>query len=80
MVALAARTLASTLRSYRRSPDWWRRAMRLPFRGFTGLLRRYLGARMLLACEVAIEYYLGLAASPQLQARPGGGGGVPARA
>lgn len=38
-----AALLASTLRLHRSMPAWWRRAAALPFRLFTGLLRKRLG-------------------------------------
>lgn len=62
-----AGVLGGTLRLHRRAPDWWRKATALPFRLFTGLLRRHLGSKMLIACEVTVELYMGLAASPQMQ-------------
>ncbi|KAI7841566.1 hypothetical protein COHA_004736 [Chlorella ohadii] len=59
--------LGGTLRLHRRAPAWWRKVSTLPFRLFTGLLRRHLGSKMLIACEVTVELYMGLAASPQMQ-------------
>ena len=38
-----ASLLGGTLRLHRRAPSWWRKAAALPFRLFTGLLRRRLG-------------------------------------
>ncbi len=35
--------LGGTLRLHRRAPAWWRKVSTLPFRLFTGLLRRHLG-------------------------------------
>lgn len=65
-----AAVLASTLRTHRAAPRWWQAATAWPFRLFTGLLRRHLGQKMLIACEATVELYMGLAASPQMQARP----------
>ncbi|KAL4430847.1 hypothetical protein ABPG75_006103 [Micractinium tetrahymenae] len=62
-----AGVLAATLRLHRSMPAWWRRTTALPFRLFTGLLRKHLGSKMLVACEVTVELYMGLAASPQIQ-------------
>jgi hypothetical protein len=52
---LAARGLAASLRSYRASPRWWQALVRWPFAAWSWVLRRWLGRRLLLACEVAIE-------------------------
>ncbi|PSC68844.1 Sodium hydrogen exchanger 7 [Micractinium conductrix] len=62
-----ASLLASTLRLHRRAFSWWRRLSSVPFRLFTGILRKHLGSKMLVACEAAVELYMGLAASPQIQ-------------
>jgi hypothetical protein len=40
-------------------------APKLPL--FAGFLRRLLGQRMLVSCEVAVEYYLSMVHSPQIQ-------------
>lgn len=75
-----AALLASTLRTHRAAPRWWQAATAWPFRLFTGLLRRKLGQTMLIACEATVELYMGLAASPQMQASgtsfAGGRGGA----
>jgi hypothetical protein len=63
----ASRATLLAARAYRALPAWGQRAAAAPFRHFTGLLRRYLGRRMLVACEVAVEYYLSLLWSPQIQ-------------
>ena len=64
---LLSRTLASTLRSHRSSPHWWRVLTKWPFEFFTGLLRRQLGTKMLTACEVSMELAMGLTWSAQVQ-------------
>ena len=68
---LVALTLAATLRRHRASPAWWQAAWRWPFILFSGLLRRHLGKVMLSACEAAVEFYIGLLASQQVQVRGG---------
>ena len=63
----ASRLLLWTARGYKRLPQWGHMLLGWPFRKFAGLLRRYLGRKMLVACEVAVEYYLSLMKSPQIQ-------------
>ena len=38
-----ASVLAATLRAHRAAPAWWRRVSSVPFRLFTGVLRKHLG-------------------------------------
>jgi hypothetical protein len=64
---LAARLLRSSTVGYARLPAWLRRPLSAPFRAATGGLRRRLGRRMLVACEVAVEFFLSLSWSPQVR-------------
>lgn len=64
---LASRTSLAAARGYRRLPAPLQRFLSWPFKKFTGLFRRFLGRKMLVACEVAVEYYLSLLWSPQVQ-------------
>lgn len=63
----ASRMSLATTRAYRALPKFLRKVFSWPFKKFAGVLRRYLGRRMLIACEVAVEYYLALTWSPQIQ-------------
>lgn len=64
---IASRMLLWAARSYKKLPGWGHKLFGWPFRKFAGQLRRYLGRKMLVACEVAVEYYLSLMSSPQIQ-------------
>lgn len=64
---LVSRMSLATTRAYRGLPQWLQTVFSVPFKSFAGLLRRYLGRRMLVACEIAVEYYLALLGSPQIQ-------------
>jgi hypothetical protein len=64
---VASRLLLWTARGYKRLPQWGHKLLGWPFRKVAGLLRRFLGRKMLVACEVAVEYYLSLMKSPQIQ-------------
>lgn len=58
-------SVASTI-GFRSLPQFLRTVLSVPYREFAKLLRRQLGNYMLVACEVAVEYYLGLVSSPQI--------------
>lgn len=62
-----SRLSLSTTRLYRAMSPFFQRLFSWPFKQFAGLLRRHLGRKMLVACEVAVEYYLALLGSPQVQ-------------
>ncbi|GAB4813268.1 hypothetical protein N2152v2_000314 [Parachlorella kessleri] len=64
---LAARSLHWTLVRMLRLPRWAQRVLGWPMQKLGDLLRALLGRAMLVACEVAVEYYLGLLHSPQIQ-------------
>ena len=53
-------------RGFRALPRWLQPVFRWPVRQATGVLRSTLGRRMLVACEVAVEFYLSLLWSPQV--------------
>lgn len=52
--------------AFRASPGWLQWTLQWPVRKATGIMRAALGRRMLVACEVAVEYYLSLLWSPQV--------------
>ncbi|KAL6780791.1 hypothetical protein ACKKBF_B11690 [Auxenochlorella protothecoides x Auxenochlorella symbiontica] len=61
-----ARLLMWMARAFRASPAWLQWTVQWPVRKLTGIMRAALGRRMLVACEVAVEYYLSLLWSPQV--------------
>ncbi|PRW32594.1 Sodium hydrogen exchanger 7 [Chlorella sorokiniana] len=64
---VTARCLLLLARSWRSAPRWLQNATNWPVTRVTGFLRRMLGRAMLVSCEVAVEYYLALIHSPQIQ-------------
>jgi hypothetical protein len=64
---LASRLSLWTTRGYRAMHPFFQKTLSWPFKKFAGLLRRFLGQKMLVACEVAVEYYVSLLSSPQIQ-------------
>jgi hypothetical protein len=71
---LASRLSLWTTRGYRGMHPFFQKTLSWPFKKFAGLLRRFLGRKMLVACEVAVEYYVSLLSSPQIQWLKGHGG------
>ena len=63
----ASRLSLATLSAYRKMHPAFRRIFSWPMKRISGFLRRYLGRRMLVACEVAVELYLSLSITPQVQ-------------
>ena len=64
---LASRLSLWTTRGYSGMHPFFQKTLSWPFKKIAGLLRRFLGRKMLLACEVAVEYYVSLLSSPQIQ-------------
>jgi hypothetical protein len=64
---VASRLSLWTTRGYRAMHPFFQKTLSWPFKKFAGLLRRFLGRKMLVACEVAVEYYVSLLSSPQIQ-------------
>lgn len=67
LVRGASRILLITTRAYRALRPTMQRVCSWPYQKIAGLLRRFLGRKMLVSCEVAVEYYLALLWSPQIQ-------------
>ena len=63
---ITSRLSVMTTNGYRSLPKLLKKAFSWPYRKFAGLLRHHLGNHMLVACEVAVEYYLALIGSPQI--------------
>ncbi|KAI3423997.1 hypothetical protein D9Q98_009830 [Chlorella vulgaris] len=64
---IMARCLVLLARGWRSSPRWLQAVTSWPVKKVSGFLRRLLGQRMLVSCEVAVEYYLSMVHSPQIQ-------------
>ncbi|KAL4855765.1 Sodium/hydrogen exchanger 7 [Chlorella vulgaris] len=64
---IMARCLMLLARGWRSSPRWLQAVTSWPVKKVSGFLRRLLGQRMLVSCEVAVEYYLSMVHSPQIQ-------------
>ncbi|KAL4855761.1 Sodium/hydrogen exchanger 8 [Chlorella vulgaris] len=64
---IMARCLMLLARGWRSSPRWLQIVTSWPVKKVSGFLRRLLGQRMLVSCEVAVEYYLSMVHSPQIQ-------------
>jgi len=62
----ASRLSVATLSTYRSMPGGFRKLFSWPFKKISAILRRFLGRKMLVACEVAIELYLALTSTPQV--------------
>lgn len=63
---LASRMLFSMTRGFRNMPKLLQRMLGWPYKKLAGLIRRFLGRKMLVACEVAVEFYLGVTNSHQV--------------
>lgn len=62
----ASRLSLLTLGVYHSMPGVFRKLFSWPLKKISAMLRRYLGRKMLVACEVAIELYLALTSIPQV--------------
>ena len=62
----ASKLSVATLSAYRRMPGVFRKLFSWPFKKTSAILRRFLGRKMLVACEVAVELYLALTSIPQV--------------
>ena len=64
---LLARTSFTMTQMFRGLPGFLQIVFAWPYKHITGWVRAIIGRRMLVACEVAVEYHMALLYSPQVQ-------------
>ena len=64
---LLARTSFTMTQMFKGMPAFLQTVFAWPYKHITGWVRAIIGRRMLVACEVAVEYHMALLYSPQVQ-------------
>ena len=65
--SLVSKLSTKCVNSYLRYPKFWRRVLHYPHNMFVKVLMRYLSSKMLIGCEVALEYASALDSASQIQ-------------